>query len=168
MDATYQIAELTTDRVDQAYPLIGAVAPALDLAAWRAFCRSIIDRGDSRPDLDNVIVAMSPLGYIQGLCITTVREHAEGDRILDAPIFVVASAADSAGVAAELLDYLKAFGRAESCGCMRIWTLAHDNWTRRLSEGEIRRWDHGVTIILEPDARPPADADALPAMFSWI
>ncbi len=79
--------------------------------------------------------------------------------------FVVASAAHPAGVAVEMLDYFKAFGRAESCGSMRIWTSGHDNWTGRLCEYEIRRWDHGVTIILESDAPPSADADAFGAMF---
>ena len=43
--------------------------------------------------------------------------------MLDVPIFAVASAADEAGVVADLLDYLRACGRNEACGSIRIWTL---------------------------------------------
>ncbi len=166
MNRTYKIGRISADRIDQAYLLIDRFAPALDIEAWRTFCCDVMKRDSHQLDVDNVVIATNPLDYVQGLCITALRGRAE-DRILDVPVFVVTSAADAAGVAADMLAYLKNVGRAEACGGIRIWTLGKDNWTRHLSESEIRRWDHGAMMILEPNAPLPAETGAFQILHEF-
>lgn len=159
MRTTYNTSQISAAQIDQAYPLITRVSPTLELEPWRMFCRAVVAHKSHPRDPDKIVVTTNPIGHVQGLCTTAIRGHAIGDLMLDVPIFVVASAADAAGVAADMLTYLKNVGRAEACACIRIWSLGRDNWTRQLSESEIRRWDHGALIILQRDA--PADAGGL-------
>lgn len=147
MSATYGVGRISAGQIDQAYSLVTLVAPMLRLDAWRALCRNI---GTHRPDLDNVIVAINPRGYVQGLCITAVRNHSVHGPILDVPIMVVASAADEAGVAAEMLAYLKMLGHSQGCANMRIRTSEEKN--RTLGDRELRPWDHGVLVQIAPKA----------------
>ncbi len=164
MSATYGVGRISADQIDQAYSLVTLVAPMLGLDAWRALCRNIVSRVTHRPDLDNVIIAINPRGYVQGLCVTAVRNHAVHGPILDVPIMVIASAADEAGVAAEMLAYLKMLGRSEGCASMRIWTSEGENRTRQLSDREVRPWDHGVLVQLAPKAshEPPEPRQDFP------
>ncbi len=70
--------------------------------------------------------------------MAAIRDHAVHGRLLDVPIIVITSAADEAGVTYDTLTYLKAFGRAESCTCMRIWTSEQEGWSKRLADHESR------------------------------
>lgn len=116
MRCTYTTARITADRIDQAYSLVSLVAGAPNLEAWRTFCWNVIQTPNERPDRDNIIVEKNPLDLIQGLCIARAREHDVYGRLLDAPIFVVASAADSAGVAA---DFAKLSEKPGPCRGLR-------------------------------------------------
>jgi len=157
MPKTYRVAPIGVSQIDQAYPLARPLAPSLDLEAWRALCRKATDRRSPGADGDRIIVATNPLGYVQGLCVASVKESPAEGRVLDVPIFAVASAADEAGVVCDLLQYLQDLGRNGGCGSVRIWTLAQDNRTRFLGGGEYQPWDHGLLVLLAPNGAKPAD-----------
>jgi hypothetical protein len=146
MSSTYRISTIKPNQLDSAYLLVREVAPALGLQAWRAMCRAAMQRnGDGR-----VLIVTNPLGYIQGLCVSAVRNDTLGS-FLDVPILVVASAADELGVAEALIEHLANEARLGACHSLRIWTLGQDN-IGRLCEGmDVEWWDHGVTIPLRQD-----------------
>ena len=145
---TYRVAPIGPNQIDRVFPLVETVEPSLDLAAWRARCGEAVSRRYPGAGGDKIIVATNPLGYVQGLCVLAVKENTPDGRMLDVPIFAVASAADEAGVVADLLDYLRDVGRNEACGSIRIWTLGQDNWSRHLDGAAAKRWDHGVLMLL--------------------
>ncbi|POR47128.1 hypothetical protein [Bosea psychrotolerans] len=149
MQPTYKIGQIADEEIDRAYLLVGLVAPRLALEEWRALCFDALTRKRLAIAQDDIVVAVNPVGYVQGVCVYAVRKHPSHDRILDVSIFVVTSAADEAGVASELLDHLRVLARREACQAIRIWTLGQDNWNRHLREGEINRSDHGVLVLLD-------------------
>lgn len=152
MQPTYKVTRITNEQVDPAYLLVSPVAPNLNLDGWRTFCTEVLARKRHPVDLDDIIVAVNPIGYIQGLCVYAARWDTFHGQILDVPVFVIASAADEIGVAIDLLRLLKARAERESCGFIRVWTLGEDNWSRHLREHETDHSEHGVLIILDPNA----------------
>jgi hypothetical protein len=152
--SAYRIARLSSERIDQAYPLVNLLAPALGLDSWRTLCGTVMNRDR----VGEVIAATNPLGYIQGICIVALRNDATLGRLLDVPFMVIASAADEAGVAADMLAYLKTLGRAESCGNLRIWTSEQDSWRRCLRERDLRPWDHGFLLQLASETSAEGSA----------
>jgi hypothetical protein len=153
MSASYTIKPIAADSIDRAYSLIRAVAPDLSLHEWRQFCRN-------RAEEEETILALNASGYVKGLCIFSVREHGRYGRLLDAPVFVVASAADAEGVGAELLRCLEETRERRACSGVRLWTMGADAWDRRLSPDDIGRSDHGIIL---PAA---ASADQLEAVLA--
>lgn len=150
--SAYQINRLDVERIDQAYPLVTLLAPTLGLDSWRTLCGTVMNR----ERVGEVIAATNPLGYIQGICVVALRNDAAIGRLLDVPFIVIASAADEAGVVADMLAYLKKLGRAEGCDNLRIWTTQEDSWGRCLHERDLRPWDHGFLLPLAaamPDAK---------------
>jgi hypothetical protein len=153
MTKTYRVAPIDLNQIDRVFPLVEPVAPSLDLQTWRVLCRKVVSRSDTDAATDKIIVATNPLGYVQGLCVASIRESPSDGRVLDVPIFAVASAADEAGVVGDLLQYLRDRGQSEECGSIRIWTLGKDNWARHIEDAGLKRWDHGLRILLESGKR---------------
>lgn len=136
---SYSIKPIGPDGVDRAFPLMRPVAPDLSLQEWRRFCRD----GGQR---EETVLAINSKGYVKGLCIFAIRDHRHYGRLLDVPVFVVASAADSEGVGAELLQFLEATRDSEGCSGVRFWTMGGETWDRRLCTDDIRRMDHGIFL----------------------
>ncbi len=145
--SAYRINRLDAERIDQTYPLVTLLAPTLGLDSWRTLCGTVMNR----ERVGEVIAATNPLGYIQGICLVAVRNDTIG-RLLDVPFTVIASAADEAGVVADMLAYLRKLGRAEGCSNLRIWTVEEDSWRRCLGERDLRAWEHGFLLPLVPTA----------------
>jgi hypothetical protein len=139
MFPSYTIKPIAKEGVDRAFPLMRAVAPDLSLQEWREYCRN----GGQR---EETVLAINASGYVKGLCVFSVRDHGRYGRLLDVPIFVVASAADAEGVGVELLLFLAATRDSEACAGVRFWTMGRETWDRRLSSDDIRRTDHGVYL----------------------
>ena len=137
--SSYVIKPIGPDGVDRAYPLMRAVASDLSLQEWRRFCRDGAQR-------EETVLAINSKGYVKGLCIFAIRDHRHYGRLLDVPVFVIASAADAEGVGAELLQFLEATRDAEACSGVRLWTMGPETWDRRLSIDDARRMDHGVFL----------------------
>ena len=69
---------------------------------WRAFCQPLGSaplRDETGSNGERAVIARDPQGYVKGLCFSSIKEHSPYGRVLDVPIFVVASAADAEGVA---------------------------------------------------------------------
>jgi hypothetical protein len=152
MQSIYKVARIEDAQIDRTYVLVNRIAPAVTLEEWRASCRKLIGRTDRRADQDDVAVATNPLGYVQGLSISAVRRHLIYGRILEVSVLAVASAADEAGVADDLLRYLKALAEAEACDGIRVWTLGQDDWTLGLAHPEIDRSHHGALMVFNQQA----------------
>lgn len=146
MSSVYQISRITNRQIDPAYVLAQAMVPMLDLETWRIFCRFVLNGQDHQDERDEILVATNPPGYVQGLAICAVRQHPVYGRIVDVSVFVVASVGDDAGVAALLLDRLKALARTEGCKGLRVWTWGQDPWSRALDDSEVHRFD-GVLMV---------------------
>ncbi len=155
MGATYRVGRLSDECVDKAYSLVNLVAPALDLEAWRTLCRNMQSHWPYQPEIGDMIVAVNPLGYVQGLCISSARDHAVEGRLLDVPFVVIASAADAAGVAGDLMDWLEAHAASEGCEKLRIWTSEKDGWTRHFTGRDVRLWEHGILLSLRAHVPVP-------------
>ena len=153
----YSVKPITHAAVDRAYPLIRVVAPALGLHEWRQFCQDIASPLSDREhagDREEAIVATNTRDYVKGLCIYSIREHWFYGRLLDVPVFVVASAADATGVGAELLQFLQTTRDNAGCSGVRFWAMGSGSWDRRLNKDDIHRTDHGTFMpVIESVAR---------------
>ncbi len=156
----YFVKSMTTEAVDRVFPLLRAVAPALGLDDWRAYFEALA-ADTAQEDREEAIIAVNSGGYVKGLCICVVRGHRHYGRLLDAPVFVVASAADSERVAAALLGALQAIGERSQCSGIRFWTMGAQTWERRRDQRDIGRTDHGVFL---PARAPAAEAEAALAL----
>lgn len=149
VSAIYTITQIQPFDVDRAYPLIEPVASTLDLAAWRRYCTQLTTNTDGVDRGEQGWIALNPMGVIQGLALCKLGDDFAHKRLLDVPVFVVASAADDAGVSKALIDKLQGVAATAECTSIRFWTLTSDNWTRRLQRSDYSRWDHGVRLILK-------------------
>lgn len=153
MSSPYQVKRLTEDQVDLAYVLAHSVMPKLELDSWRAYCRGVGTRGDGAADPEEVIVAANPAGHLQGLAICAAVADPVHHRVLDVSTFVVASASDDVGVAAEVLAELRRVAATRNCRGVRIWNWGQDHWSRILGGFEPRGTD-GV-LAVQPSFRLP-------------
>ena len=121
MSRSYVVEPIGPETTARAYPLIRAVVPGLAEHEWAQINRP--HGGDGgRPATDcereEVIVARNSEGYVKGLCIYAVRDHATYGRLIDVPFFIVASAADGEGVTAVLIYFLR--GKCDQFVCSGI------------------------------------------------
>lgn len=148
MNKNYAVSALSEDKVDRAFPLIRALEPDLDLDDWRRFCREGLGKTGHDGSAGTVFVASNPRGYLQGLCVAALPEGEREARVLEVPIFIAASVADGEGVAAEMMEFLEAYGRDKVCGGIRIWPLDRDNWKRLVEHAPPPAEAAGTTIPL--------------------
>jgi hypothetical protein len=100
----------------------------------------------ARREREEVVVARNAKGYIKGLCMYVVRDHATYGRMIDVPVFIVASAADGEGVAEDLIDFLMSKCDRSVCSGIRFWGLNPEIWAHRLRPDYIARSDHGLFL----------------------
>jgi hypothetical protein len=147
MSASYVIEPIGEKTIDRTYPLARVIGPAFTLNEWREFCR-VLElprvRREAPVDSEEIVVALNAQGYVKGLCIYSIRDHATYGRVLDVPFVVAASAGDGEGVAAEVLDFLRSKCDKSVCSGIRFWTVSPETWDRRLNPDHIRRTDHGM------------------------
>jgi hypothetical protein len=145
LSGSYKIGAIDAKMIDQAYPLISVINPPPFLREWRQLCRSVVNPNLSdRGDREEIVVAINETGYVKGLCIYSIRDHSVYGRLLDVPIFIVASAADGEGVAEKLLGLICARCDQAVCSGVRFWTLDAGAWRRRSDPEYVSRSDHGL------------------------
>ncbi len=76
MDGIYDVASLRSDQIERAYPLIQAAVPSLDLASWHRMAGNAFRR-------EEILVAVNPRGYLQGLIIYRHFKHPALGALLD-------------------------------------------------------------------------------------
>jgi len=160
----YALKPMTAEMADRVYPLIRGVAPGLALEEWRA-CAGAFAGGEPEVGRETAVLAMNSAGYVKGVCIYAIRSHAAYGRLLDVPVFVIASAADAERVGAALLAALQAARETSACSGVRFWTMGPQTWTRRLDEDDIGRTDHGV-FLPAIASRAEAEAALAACMFA--
>jgi len=149
MSPSYFVEPMGPETIDRAYPLARAVLPALSKREWWQFCRSPEFAGGRTPTVgerEEVVVARNPKGYVKGLCIYAIREHATYGRLIDVPFFIASSAADAEGVTKELINFLRGKCNQSVCSGIRFWTMDRETWVRRLRSDHIARSDHGLFL----------------------
>lgn len=141
---TYEIGRIEPEQIDRAYALVRVAQPAVQLGAWRRYVADLDGASDWALQRE-VLVACNALGYIQGLCVSSIVQLAN-DRVLDVPIFIVVSAADERGVRTELLNNLESRAAGLGCSQLRIWTQTADNWRRHLVPDAA--WDAAIDLSI--------------------
>jgi len=142
--SAYSIEPVSPKTINQAYLLAKVTWPSLTASEWHKLCRSCYASGAVAGDCERIVVALNAAGYIKGLCLYSVRDHSTYGRLLDIPLFIVASAADAEGAAGDFLDFLRSVCDASVCSGIRFWTMGAQTLRRRLDPEDIERTDHGV------------------------
>ncbi|RJF88774.1 hypothetical protein D3874_18755 [Oleomonas cavernae] len=155
MPYTYQVGPLTAEQVDPAYCVARLFAGALSLEQWRSFCRAVLEREGQQGEHDQIHVATNARGYIHGLCIGSATMHPRRGRMLDVWFFAVMSVGDEAGLAGEMVQYLRAVAKAGAFDGLRIQTFGQAALSRHLDLYESEHPDDGLPMVLEPHAFIP-------------
>jgi hypothetical protein len=147
MQNIYAIEPIGRRTIDRAYPLAQTVIPALTQHEWRQCCHSNGRSSfDPEAEREEIVVARNVDGYVKGLCVYAIRDHATYGRVVDVPLIVAASAADGEGVTAELLEFLRTRCDHAVCSGIRFWVMDAETWSRRLRPEHIARTDHGLFL----------------------
>jgi hypothetical protein len=145
---TYEVATIGLAEADRAFPLVAFAADSLSLAAWQDFCSQLGPTSRRPPRPEQVWIVRNPAGRIQGLALSKLGDDPTYGRMLDVPIFVVASAADESGVSGALIGRLRHLAEDSGCKSIRFWTVGGDSWGRHMQASDYQRWDHGVRMML--------------------
>jgi hypothetical protein len=149
MSPSYFVEPIGPETIDRAYPLAQAVIPVLSINEWWQFCRSpdfAEGRSETVGEREEVVVARNAKGYVKGLCIYAIREHATYGRLIDVPFFIASSAADGEGVAGELIKFLRGKCDQSICSGIRFWIMDRETWAHRSRQDQIARSDHGLFL----------------------
>lgn len=144
MDDGFIAKPLGRRQIDQAYPLVCAMAPGLGIDRWRAFAAAVLDSatlegsGEGRPPASRgIMTVQNAQGYLHGLFSYTAEPHLLHGRTLCVDNFVVLDLFDVAGVAEALLRAME--GLARRLGCAAIHTTLPDRFARPESLEGSRR-----------------------------
>ncbi|THK36204.1 hypothetical protein EHS39_20225 [Ensifer sp. MPMI2T] len=147
MAFAYSVGPIKCEQVDKSYRLIEAAGYHLDLRSWRDYCAISFARRWRALYCEEAVTAENPLGYVVGLCIMRPAHDKMYGQVLDVPVFIVVSAADTRGASSSLLGYLTATARNKHYGFIRLWGLEPDNWPT--SPDVTRRDGRGILIPVQ-------------------
>ncbi|WP_042442343.1 hypothetical protein [Azospirillum sp. B510] len=149
MDDGFIAKPLGRRQIDQAYPLVCAIAPGLGVDQWRAFAAALLggatgsDAGrDGVPAHKGIMTVQNAQGYLHGLFSYAAEPHLRHGRTLCVDNFVVLDLFDVAGIAETLLRAME--GLARRLGCAAIHTSLPD---RHLPQGSRRDPIPGCFLI---------------------
>lgn len=120
MDDGFIAKPLAKRQIDQAYPLVRAVAPGLDVERWRAFAAALIRHPGPSVAPSGIMTAQNGHGYIHGLFSYTLDQHLHHGPILAVENFIVLDLFDPAAAAETLLRAMDMVAKA--LGCTAIHT----------------------------------------------
>ncbi|CAO3407780.1 hypothetical protein [Azospirillum largimobile] len=135
MDEGFIAKPLGRRQIDQAYPLVCAIAPGLGVDQWRAFAAAVLGTaakggggagGSGLPAEAGIITLQNAQGYMHGLFSYVVEPHLRHGRVLSVDNFVVLDLFDVAGIAETLLRAMEALARR--LGCAAIHTTLSDRY----------------------------------------
>ena len=99
--------------IDQAFPLVQASLPSVDLEQWRDFAGQLI--GDGAPDTTGILSVLTEQGYIAGLSIYRVEPSLAHGPVLIADHFMALDLFNRAAVVNVLADVLEDLARRRGC-----------------------------------------------------
>lgn len=134
MDDCFIAKPLGRRQIDQAYPLVCAIAPGLEVDRWRAFAAAMLQgatdggsaRGSAVPATTGIMTVQNAQGYLHGLFSYVVEPHLRHGRILSVDNFVVLDLFDIPGIAETLLRAME--GLARRLGCSAIHTTLPERY----------------------------------------
>ncbi|MBK1837611.1 hypothetical protein JHL17_09310 [Azospirillum sp. YIM B02556] len=142
MDDGFIAKPLGRRQIDQAYPLVCAIAPGLGVDQWRAFAAAVLDdatrgggtgggTGSGPPADRGIMTVQNAQGYMHGLFSYAVEPQLFHGRTLCVDNFVVLDLFDVAGIAETLLRAME--GLARRLGCTAIHTTLPERYLPRAS-----------------------------------
>jgi len=126
MAQTYTVARLSTDKVDQAFPLMHALEPQLDIDQWRRISRSTREAQAAGSDAETILVVAGPRGYLLGVCVVAFVGKNSGDSRATVSRCMIDSVLDPEGVASALLQTLVELSERAGCTRLRISIMGTD------------------------------------------
>ncbi|CAO3418340.1 hypothetical protein [Azospirillum endophyticum] len=136
MDDGFIAKPLGRRQIDQAYPLVCAIAPGLGVDQWRAFAAALLDDatrsgGSGLPADRGIMTVQNAQGYMHGLFSYAVEPQLFHGRTLSVDNFIVLDLFDVAGIAGTLLQAME--GLARRLGCTAIHTTLPERYLSRAS-----------------------------------
>ncbi len=125
MDDSFIAKPLGQRQIDQAYPLVRAIAPDLAVERWRAYAAALIGSVDTPTAPTGIMTVQNARGYLHGLFSYAIEEHLRHGRILGVENFVVLDLFDMTGPAETLLRSMDVLARG--LGCSAIHTTLPEN-----------------------------------------
>ncbi len=116
MGASFEIVSLSGERILQAFPLIQAAWPAIDLAAWKSFIRSF--RAESTAGQSDVVALRNSAGYLSGVLAYRRDWDLRAGPILTAQLFLAIDLLNSLRTIGALLEAVET--RASELGCAGV------------------------------------------------
>jgi hypothetical protein len=110
MNQIFHAAALVGDEVSQAFPLIQATSPDVDLSGWRSFVKFFTDRDNS-----GVIALRDPINCVCGVLAYQLDHDLRAGPMLTVHLFTAADLSNSQRTVQALLD--AAENRASILGC---------------------------------------------------
>ncbi|HYC01714.1 MAG TPA: hypothetical protein VED40_00380 [Azospirillaceae bacterium] len=153
MPNQYKAKPLDARRIDQAFPVMQAAMPGLDIRSWRAFAAKLVGpRPARRPTAGDGNVVSLPVtrrsgivtvqlgrgGYIHGLFTYQVVPHLGHGRVLQVDNFIALDLFDPAAAADTLMQEMEHLGRLLGCGAIHVLLRQPEEMGRSLM---LRRFE---------------------------
>ncbi len=127
MAEALRTAQLTSDRVVQAYPLIREVAPILSLEEWVEFAQPLSAQNDQTGGCRGIIIAERSR-YIRGLFMYEVTPELAHGRTLSARNIIILDLVQRDAVAEALVDAMERLAQANGCGAVHVHLSPLSEW----------------------------------------
>lgn len=150
MDRSLVAVPLTAEQAVQIFPLARALAPELDLDAWRRFAR----RRSNEPDVRGIIGIRDTLGYFHALFDYEIRQDVTARPTLEIGLAVALDLLDGASSTTILMNEIDAL--AARLGCHAVHVRLRPN-QRRLRRS-LERDGHSLQSIVLGKSTATADA----------
>jgi len=115
MDGGFTAKPLGLRQIDQAYPLVRAIAPDLPVERWRAFAMALIGPSARPAAPAGIMTVQNERAYIHGLFSYAAREDLRFGQILSVDNFVVLDLFNLPDAASSLIQSMEALARALDC-----------------------------------------------------
>ena len=113
------VKSLTTDRINQAFPLIQAIAPSIGLEEWQAFAQALlVGETDTRPAPGGILIAEDERGYIAGLVAYRLQRDLLQGPVLVAEHFIAFDFFERDRIAEALARALEGLAAGHRCAAI--------------------------------------------------
>lgn len=115
MDGGFTAKPLGMRQIDQAYPLVRAIAPDLPVERWRSFATARIGASATPGMPTGIMTVQSDRGYIHGLFIYAERDDLRHGKTLSVDNFIVLDLFNVADAASSLIQSMETLAKALGC-----------------------------------------------------